>query len=74
MTGYSILIAFFSLFLVASLLIPVPMFPGNWIVALFGTAIQGYVHVLSAVFNGLFYGGILWLVFVGFGKKLTEPQ
>jgi hypothetical protein len=66
----SILLAFFSLFTSASLLIPTPMFPGNWFCALFGGAIQDYVRLLSALFNGAFYGIILWLMFIGIGKKL----
>ena len=72
MKGLSILLAFFSLFAIASILIPAPMFPGSWFCALLGGIIQGYVNVLSAVFNGAFYGVILWLMFVGIGKKLAE--
>jgi len=72
MKGLTILLAFFSLFAIASILIPVPMFPGSWFCALIGGSIQEYVNVLSAVFNGAFYGVILWLMFVGIGKKLVE--
>jgi len=67
-----IILAFFSLFTVASLLIPVPMFPGSGFCALIGQGILDYVGVLSAVFNGLFYGVILWLLFVGISRKLEE--
>jgi len=70
--GLTILLAFFSLFAIASILIPVPMFPGSWFCVLLGERIQEYVNVLSAVFNGAFYGVILWLMFVGIGKKLAE--
>jgi len=72
MNSASILLAFFSIFAVASIIIPLPMFPGSWFCALFGERIQEYVRVLSAVFNGAFYGGILWLMFVGLGKKLEQ--
>ena len=72
MKSASILLAFFSIFAVASIIIPLPMFPGSWFCALFGERIQEYVRVLSAVFNGAFYGGILWLMFVGLGKKLEQ--
>jgi hypothetical protein len=72
MKSASILLAFFSIFAVASVIIPLPMFPGSWICALFGERLVDYVRVLSAVFNGAFYGGILWLMFVGFGKKLEQ--
>jgi hypothetical protein len=67
-----IVLAFFSLFAAASLLIPVPLFPGSWFVALIGQSVQDYVGVLSAVFNGLFYGIILWLMFIGISRKLEE--
>jgi len=67
-----IILAFFSLCAVASLLIPVPMFPGSWFCALIGQGIRDYVSVLSAVFNGAFYGVILWLAFVGISRKLGE--
>jgi hypothetical protein len=67
-----IALAFFSLFAAASLIIPVPLFPGSWFCALIGPSAQEYVGVLSAVFNGLFYGVILWLVFVGISRKLEK--
>jgi len=67
-----IILAFFSLFAVASLLLPVPMFPGSWFCAVIGLGIQEYVSVLSAVFNGLFYGAILWILFIGISRKLSE--
>ena len=72
MKGLYILLAFFSLIAAASLLIPVPMFPGNWFCSLLGDVALNYVNVLSAVFNGAFYGVILWLMFVGLGRKLAE--
>jgi len=65
-----IILAFFSIFAVASILIPTPMFPGSWFCAAIGQGTQGYVSVLSAVFNGLFYGSILWLIFIGISRKL----
>ena len=72
MKGLYILLAFFSLIAVASLLIPVPMFPGTGFCSLLGDVALNYVSVLSAVFNGAFYGVILWLMFVGLGRKLVE--
>jgi len=67
-----IILVFFSLFAVASLLIPVPMFPGSWFCALIGQGIRDYVNILSAVFNGIFYGGILWLVFISISHRLNK--
>ena len=67
-----IALAFFSLFAAASLLIPVPMFPGSWFCGLIGQSVQEYVGVISAVFNGLFYGVMLWLIFIGISRKLAK--
>jgi len=70
----AILIAFFFLFTSASLLIPSPMFPGNFFCALIGEAISEYAGYLSAIFNGVFYGVILWLVFVVISKRLEKEM
>lgn len=67
-----ILLAFFDIFAGASIIIPMPMVPGSQFCALLGKRIQEYVRVLSAALNGVFYGGILWLMFVGLGKKLEQ--
>jgi len=74
MKGIAILVAFFSLFTVASLLIPSPLFPGNFFCSLIGEAVRGYVNLLSAIFNGVFYGVILWLIFAGISRKLGEEK
>jgi len=62
------------MFTVASLLIPSPMFPGNFFCALIGEAAVGYAEYLSAVFNGVFYGAILWLVFTLISKRLEQQK
>ncbi len=67
-----IILVFFSIFAGVSLLIPAPMFPGSWFCSLIGQEIQGYVTILSAVFNGIIYGSILWLIFNSIIRKLTE--
>jgi hypothetical protein len=69
-----IIIPFFLIFAAASLLIPIPIFPGSWFCAAIGSGIQEYVVVFSAVLNGLFYGSILWLIFIGLSIKLTESE
>jgi hypothetical protein len=73
MRGALILIAFFSLFTLASLLIP-PMFPGNLFCALIGGSVSEYEEYLSAVFNGFFYGVILWMVFTAISRKLEVEK
>jgi hypothetical protein len=70
MRGTRILVAFFAIFTVVTLLIPAPMFPGSLFCTLIGTKTQVYVNVLSALFNGAIYGVSLWLVFLGFSRKL----
>jgi hypothetical protein len=72
MKSGKILFAFFTIFAAACIIIPMPMFYGSWFCAFFGERIQDYVRVLSAVLNGAFYGGILWLMFVGLGRKLER--
>jgi len=69
-----IIIPFFLIFAIASLLIPTPIIPGSWFCLAIGSGIQEYVVVFSAVFNGLFYGSILWLIFIGLSRKLTESE
>lgn len=69
-----ILIAFFMLFTVASLLISSPVFPGNIFCALMGEAVSRYVGYLSAIINGVFYGSILWLVFTVVSRRLEEEK
>ncbi|MGB9854167.1 MAG: hypothetical protein ACPLRY_05105 [Candidatus Bathyarchaeales archaeon] len=74
MRGIWILIVFFSIFLAASLLIPSPMFPGNIICVLIGGLASEYSKYLSAVFNGVFYAVILWLIFVVISRRLEEEK
>ena len=72
MRGTRILLVFFFVFTVASLLIPAPMFPGNMLSTLMGAGSQTYTNILSAFINGATYGVILWLVFVGISRKLEQ--
>ncbi|MEM2937109.1 MAG: hypothetical protein QXJ63_01010 [Candidatus Bathyarchaeia archaeon] len=74
MKGTSILMVFFVIFLLASLLIPSPMFPGNVICMWVGGAVSEYSRYLSAVFNGVFYGSILWLIFIVISRRLEEEK
>ncbi|MEM3701089.1 MAG: hypothetical protein QXL57_09550 [Candidatus Bathyarchaeia archaeon] len=67
-----ILFAFFSMFMVASILIPYPMFPGNILCQIIGKSISEYARYVSALFNGVFYGVILWLVFLDIGRRFEK--
>jgi hypothetical protein len=72
MRGTRILIVFFMAFTAATLLIPVPMFPGNILCGFLGTKVQAYSTIVSSLFNGAIYGVSLWLVFLGLGRKLSQ--
>jgi hypothetical protein len=50
------------------------MFPGTFFCALIGGAISEYTEYLSAVFNGLFYGVILWIVFTVISRRLEVEK
>ena len=68
------MIVFFSLFSAASLLIPKPMPPGNFVSAFVGGIMDGGGLILTAFVNGIFYGVILWSVFVLLSKRLGEEK
>jgi hypothetical protein len=74
MRGTSILLVFFLIFAVASFLIPRPMFPGNVLCNLIGQTAEEYYAYLSAIFNGVFYGVILWGLFAYISGRLEEEK
>jgi len=74
MRGVPILIIFFLMFTTASLLAPFPMFPGNFLCLAIGSAVVAYTQYLSAAFNGLFYGVVVWLMFAGISRKLEQES
>ena len=74
MRGALILIVFFLMFTFASLLIPSPMFPGTFFCTLIGESVSEYAEYLSAVFNVLFYGVILWIVFTVISRRLEVEK
>jgi hypothetical protein len=72
--GALILLVFFSMFTVASLLVPYPMFPGNLLCVMIGKVTSEYAGYLGGVLNGVFYGAILWLVFVAISRRLETGK
>jgi len=74
MKGAVFLIVFFLLITSASIIMQSPMFPGNIFCALLGDAVKNFSSYLSAIFNGIFYGIILWLIFVAISKRLEEQK
>jgi len=65
---------FFILFTAASLLIPSPMFPGNVLCNMIGASVIQYTAVVSALFNGVLYSVVLWLIFNGLSRRLTQEK
>ncbi len=72
MRGGAVFLAFSLLFTLASFAVPVPLFPGSIIHALFGLPIDSYAPLISALTNGVTYGFIVWLVFFVATRKLDE--
>jgi hypothetical protein len=50
------------------------MFPGNVICSLIGNFAAEYKELLSALFNAVFYGVILWLVFVAVSRRFEKEK
>jgi len=72
MRGGAVFLAFFLLFTLASLAVPVPLFPGNIIHALTGLPVDAYAPLVSALTNGVTYGLVVWLVFFVVTRRLDE--
>jgi len=71
--GGAVFLSFFILFTLASIAVPVPLFPGNMFPAWFGLAASDtYTSLFSAVVNGITYGMIIWLVFILATRRLDE--
>jgi hypothetical protein len=62
MQGLAIFSVFFTIFLVSSLVIPSPLFPGNFICYLAKIDEANFLFLVSAFTNGIFYGSISWLI------------
>ena len=75
MRATPIFLAFFFLFTLASLAVPIPLFPGSAIIAYVQTpiaAISEYMAYIAAITNGLIYGMVVWVVFYFIDKKLDN--
>jgi len=69
-----ILVVFFVIFTFASLLMANPMFPGSFFHIILGESLREYSEFVEAMVNGVFYGMIFWLVFVGISKRLEKEK
>ena len=63
MRGLAVFIVFCAIFLVSSLLILSPLFPGNMVCFMLRISDSNHIALLSAFVNGVFYGFIVWIVF-----------
>lgn len=72
MRGGAVFLAFFILFTLASLAVPVPLFPGSIINTFFALPVDTYAPLVSAITNGITYGLVVWLVFVLVTRRLDE--
>jgi len=72
MRGGAVFLAFFLLFTLASLAVPVPLFPGSMIHAVFSLPVDAYAPLISALTNGVTYGLVVWLVFFVISRKIDE--
>jgi len=66
--------AFFLLFTCASIAVPVPLFPGNVVSALFGIPASEYLPYLEALTNGLTYGFFTWMIFFLLARKIEKSM
>lgn len=72
MRAAAIFVAFLLLFTLASIAVPVPMFPGNMIYRWFGIPVSAYTPYIEAVTNGLVYGFITWMVFFMVNRRIDK--
>jgi hypothetical protein len=75
MRATPVFFAFFLLFTLASLAVPIPLFPGSAITAYIQTpisAISEYIVYIAAISNGLIYGIVVWVVFFFVDRKLEK--
>ena len=67
-----VFVVFFAFFTLATILVPVPMFPGNMIHVWFGIPSTSYAFYISAIINGITYGLVAWIVYVLASKKIEK--
>ena len=73
MRGGPVFFAFFVLFLVASLAVPVPLFPGNMVPTWLNlSATAELISLVSAMVNGFMYGLLIWAVYVLATRNMDE--
>ena len=67
-----IFIAFFLIFTLALIAVPIPLFPGNLLQSV-TTANNNFLNsLLISVINGFIYGLITWLIFIMFYRRIEK--
>lgn len=77
MRGGAIFLAFFIFFTLATLAVPIPLFPGSMVHPMFGSLgipVSFYTPLLDAVANGVLYGFLVWIAFVLISRRLEAPE
>ncbi|UCE15716.1 MAG: hypothetical protein JSV12_07580 [Candidatus Bathyarchaeota archaeon] len=67
-----IFVVFFVFFTLATVVAPVPMFPGNMIYIWFEMSPMSYAFYISAIINGITYGLVAWIVYVLASKMIGK--
>jgi len=67
-----VFVVFFAFFTLATIVAPIPMFPGNMIYTWFGIPSTSYSFYISAIINGTTYGLVAWIVYVLASKKIEK--
>lgn len=72
--GILILMVFLLTFTIATILVPIPLFPGNFLCSLIGIPSSESTKYLGAIINGAFYGLIAWFVFIFITRNLVKEH
>jgi hypothetical protein len=72
--GAQVFIAFFLVFTAASIAVPIPLFPGNFVGSFFYVPFIDYIMYIEAITNGIAYGLVIWLLFFLIIKKLDKSD
>lgn len=73
----TIFLVFFIFFTLATLAVPIPLFPGNMVRSVFislGVPVSFETPLVEAIANGILYGFIVWIVFVLVSERLEEHE
>ena len=63
MRGLAVFTVFLVIFLVSSLAVALPLFPGNAVCMIFAISDPVYFSLVNALVNSVFYGFIAWIIF-----------